>query len=143
MSQDHTDRPGARLSVASPDTKPVAKLPPLSEHFPSSQRRYEGELRVPFREIELSGEEPSLRVYDTTGPDNPDPRKGLPPLRKPWIDQRAKDSDGNHSQMHYARLGIITEEMRYVALREQVQPELVRDELARGRAIIPANVRHP
>lgn len=143
MSQDHTDRPGARLTVASPQTKPVAKLPPLSEHFPRSQRRYEGELRVPFREIELSGAEPSLRVYDTTGPDNPDPRKGLPPLRQPWIDQRAKDSDGNHSQMHYARLGIITEEMRYVALREQVQPQFVRDELARGRAIIPANVRHP
>src|SRR5207247_3764126 len=45
--------------------------------------------------------------------------------------------------MHCARLGEITEEMRFVALRENVAPEFVRDEVARGRAIIPANVRHP
>ncbi|MCA9652730.1 MAG: phosphomethylpyrimidine synthase ThiC, partial [Myxococcales bacterium] len=147
MTQETNDRPGARLTVASPDTKPVASLPPLHEHFPSSQRVYEGELRVPFRQIELQGDEPPLRVYDTTGPENPDPRKGLPPLRKPWIDARERslhaDGDGNRSQMHYARRGIITEEMRFVAVREQVTPEFVRDEVARGRAIIPANVRHP
>ena len=45
--------------------------------------------------------------------------------------------------MHYARRGEITEEMRFVALRENVAPEFVRDEVARGRAIIPANIRHP
>src|SRR5579883_2868291 len=47
------------------------------------------------------------------------------------------------TQMHYARRGIITPEMEFVALREQVEPELVRAEVARGRAIIPANINHP
>ncbi len=143
MSKQTPDRPGARLTVASPETKSVPRLPPLAEHFPGSRRVYEGELGVPFREIELTGDNESLRVYDTTGPDNADPRQGLPPLRKPWLEARAANSDGNHSQMHYARQGVITEEMRYCALREQVEAEFVRDEVARGRAIIPANIRHP
>ena len=47
------------------------------------------------------------------------------------------------TQLHYARAGVITEEMRFAALREGVQPEVVRDELAAGRAILPANVNHP
>src|SRR5574341_1298694 len=47
------------------------------------------------------------------------------------------------TQMHYARRGEITPEMEFVALREGVAPTLVRDEVARGRAIIPANVNHP
>ncbi|WJZ68373.1 phosphomethylpyrimidine synthase ThiC [Kocuria rosea] len=47
------------------------------------------------------------------------------------------------TQMHYARAGIITEEMRFVALRENCEVELVRSELAAGRAIIPANINHP
>lgn len=50
---------------------------------------------------------------------------------------------GNVSQMHYARKGIITSEMEYIAIRENVSPEFVRDEVARGRAIIPANINHP
>ncbi len=49
----------------------------------------------------------------------------------------------NVTQMHYARRGEITPEMEFVALREGVAPELVRDELARGRAVLPANVNHP
>ncbi len=47
------------------------------------------------------------------------------------------------TQMHYARQGIITPEMEFVALREGCEPEFVRAEVARGRAIIPANVNHP
>ena len=47
------------------------------------------------------------------------------------------------TQMHYARRGEITREMEFVALREAVAPETVRDEIARGRAILPANVNHP
>jgi phosphomethylpyrimidine synthase len=47
------------------------------------------------------------------------------------------------TQMHYARRGDITPEMEFIALREGVTPELVRDEVARGRAIIPANINHP
>ena len=52
-------------------------------------------------------------------------------------------SGGNVSQMHYAKKGIITKEMEYVALREGVAAEFVRDEIAAGRAIIPANINHP
>jgi len=47
------------------------------------------------------------------------------------------------TQMHYARQGMITPEMEYVAIRERCKPEFVRDEIARGRAIIPSNINHP
>ena len=64
--------------------------------------------------------------------------------RAEWIARRkAESADGNFSQMHYARRGVITEEMQYVAEREKISAELVRDEVARGRMIIPANVNHP
>ncbi|HEV2699041.1 MAG TPA: phosphomethylpyrimidine synthase ThiC [Terriglobales bacterium] len=64
--------------------------------------------------------------------------------RAEWIAQRkSQNGDGNFSQMHYARQGVITEEMSYVAQREKLTPELVRDEVARGRMIIPANINHP
>ncbi|WP_027415870.1 phosphomethylpyrimidine synthase ThiC [Aneurinibacillus terranovensis] len=49
----------------------------------------------------------------------------------------------NVTQLHYARQGIITPEMEFIAIREHVSPEFVRDEVARGRAIIPANINHP
>ena len=69
---------------------------------------------------------------------------GAPKLRADWIARRkAENSDGNFSQMHYARKGLVTEEMLYVAEREKLAPELVRDEVARGRMIIPANINHP
>src|SRR4029077_247916 len=48
----------------------------------------------------------------------------------------------NMSQMHLARKGVVTEEMFFVAKREKIEPELVRSEIARGRAIIPANIHH-
>ena len=67
-------------------------------------------------------------------------------LRDAWIEKRLQtagvNGNRNVSQMHYARLGIVTEEMEYVAKREKLAPELVRDEVARGRAIIPANIHH-
>src|SRR5258708_5506924 len=70
---------------------------------------------------------------------------------KPRAEWRAKrkavNTDGNFSHVHYARQGVttgsITEEMRYIAHREKLTPELVRDEVARGRMIIPANINHP
>ncbi len=55
---------------------------------------------------------------------------------------RRAPKGGNVSQMHYARKGIITPEMEFVAIRENVAPEFVRSEVARGRAVIPANVNH-
>ncbi len=99
--------------------------------------------------------------------------RGLPPLRRPWIagrgDVQPSAEAGSQydpprirrvdlpegrpamrakpgrrpTQMHYAKRGEITDEMQYVALREGVEPDLVRREVARGRAIIPANVNHP
>src|SRR6266850_2140985 len=72
---------------------------------------------------------------------------GLSAVLKPraeWLAKRcAENRDGNFSQMHYARQGVITEEMAYIAHREKITAELVRDEVARGRMIIPANINHP
>jgi phosphomethylpyrimidine synthase len=62
-------------------------------------------------------------------------------LRSDWIAKRA--GHGNTTQMHYARQGLITEEMDYVAKRENLPPSLIRDEVARGRMVIPANINHP
>ncbi|MGO1765954.1 MAG: phosphomethylpyrimidine synthase ThiC, partial [Advenella sp.] len=189
------------------------------------------DIRVPFRQISqddtptlFGGESnPPLTVYDASGPyTDPavsiDIRKGLPAVRRAWIDER-EDTEvlpgpssvygqerltdpaltamrfelqrpprralagRNVSQMHYARKGIITPEMEFVAIREnmrieqyidsvrqsgpegeklaarilrqhpgqsfgasipkKITPEFVRDEIARGRAIIPANINHP
>ena len=67
--------------------------------------------------------------------------------REAWLGKRqaaeaTKNGSRNVSQMHYARQGVITEEMTFVAAREKIEPELVRSEIARGRAIIPANINH-
>jgi phosphomethylpyrimidine synthase len=62
-------------------------------------------------------------------------------MRAEWIAKRR--GQANASQMHLARRGVVTEEMAFVAARERLAPELVRDEVARGRMVIPANVRHP
>ncbi len=100
-----------------------------------------------------------------------DLRRGLPELRTPWILSRGEfsrqapsyrpvpghsDPDtplphrrevlrgkSNATQMHLARKGIVTPEMEFVALRENLAPEFVRSEVASGRAIIPANINHP
>jgi phosphomethylpyrimidine synthase len=69
---------------------------------------------------------------------------GAAKVRAEWITNRkSQNTDGNFSQMRYARRGVVTEEMQYVATREKIAPELVRDEVARGRMIIPANINHP
>jgi phosphomethylpyrimidine synthase len=65
-------------------------------------------------------------------------------IRFPTPQQPFKAHHGNNvSQMHYARKGLITQEMEYIAIRENCTPEFVRDEVARGRAIIPCNINHP
>ncbi|HVC40504.1 MAG TPA: phosphomethylpyrimidine synthase ThiC [Candidatus Saccharimonadales bacterium] len=128
------------------------------------------DLRVPFREVAqaptrgVSGDSPNppLRLYDTSGPHGDpdivvDPERGLPPLRTPWIHERGDvetvsgargttlrgRAGAAVTQLAYARRGTITPEMEFIAIREGVSPELVRDEVARGRAIIPANINHP
>jgi len=61
-------------------------------------------------------------------------------MRNEWIARRS--GDRIRTQMYYARQGRITEEMEYVAKRERIAPDFVRDEVARGRMIIPANIHH-
>src|SRR5215469_2036473 len=61
-------------------------------------------------------------------------------MRNEWITPRLNDPI--RTQLHYARKGVATEEMQYVARRERLEPELVRAEVARGRMIIPANINH-
>ena len=56
-----------------------------------------------------------------------DPRQGLPKLRSEWVARRASDS--NPTQMAYARKGVVTEEMAFVAAREGLDPEFVRSEV--------------
>jgi phosphomethylpyrimidine synthase len=166
------------------------------------------DIRVPFREIALSPNEPAVRVYDPSGPYTEsaaptDLARGLAPVREAWVEARGypptqgraiKPEDNGAvsadrlaplcpasrtlragkpgepvTQLEFARAGIVTEEMIYVAHRENlarettregaserladgesfgadipefVTPEFVREEVARGRAIIPANINH-
>ncbi len=187
--------------------KPVLNAAPSNDtitrgSLPGSRKIYvDG---VPFREVGLSGGEPPVRLYDTSGPYTDenvaiDIDKGLRPVRRDWILARGDveeyvgrvrkpEDDGlqagerltapqfnraglnplrakpgkNVTQLEYARNGIITKEMEYIATRENlgrsvlanghsfgasipehVTGEFVRQEVARGRAIIPANINHP
>ena len=215
-------------ATAEVDAAAVAPLPKSCKVYEVGSRP---DIRVPFREIEqedtstsFGGEKnPPLTVYDTSGPySDPsvhiDIRRGLPELRRTWIEERGDTellsgpssaygqerladpkltamrfdlqrhprrakAGVNVSQMHYARRGIITSEMEFVSIRENLRreqyieslratgpegekmvkrmlrqhagesfgasiphlitPEFVREEIARGRAIIPANINHP
>ncbi|GAB3207891.1 phosphomethylpyrimidine synthase ThiC [Marinactinospora endophytica] len=103
-------------------------------------------LRVPQRRVELS-DGTHVDLYDTSGPytdpDVPiDPARGLPPIRRDWIAER-KPIGGAVTQVAYAKAGTITPEMRFAAAREGVDPELVREEIAAGRAVLPASRCHP
>ncbi|OWV19885.1 phosphomethylpyrimidine synthase [Fibrobacter sp. UWB4] len=135
--------------------------------FPQSRKIYVPgkifpDLKVAMREISLDDPKcPVLPVYDTSGaygdPDKTiDVKKGLERIREPWIRERLEKDGAHKTQMQYAREGVITREMEYVAIRENqkmdeifgssgdaITPEFVRKELAEGRAIIPANVNHP
>jgi phosphomethylpyrimidine synthase len=166
--------------------KPIAAkdvVPPkvTTGALPGSRKVYsspEGHehLRVPFREIALAegSGEPAFRVYDSSGPYTDadaaiDVERGLPKLRAPWIASRA-GAGKPVTQLELARAGIVSDEMVFVAYRENigraqaaeeaparladgesfgaclpafVTPEFVRSEVARGRAIIPANINHP
>ena len=156
--------------MASPAASMPSVETRFAEAFPNSRKVYvDGDrVRVPMREIALSDGESPLRVYDTSGPHATDARAGLPPLRRDWIAARGDVAEtlpagrahgseqipaslhrpvvrgaGAVTQMHYARRGEVTPEMEFVALREGFEPDFVRAEVARGRAIIPANVNHP
>ncbi|GAA1678762.1 phosphomethylpyrimidine synthase ThiC [Fodinicola feengrottensis] len=111
-----------------------------------SHKVYLGDLQVPVRRIELTDGD-HLDVYDTSGPYTDDSatidvHSGLREKRADWIANR-RPVGGALTQLAYARAGVLTEEMRFCALREGVEPELVREEVAAGRAVIPVNRRHP
>ena len=144
MSSDNGIR-SRTLPVVSGDTGAEEPgIEPLEVSFPKSQKIEIGaELKVPVREISLAGGEPPIRVYDTTGPQGHDVLVGVPKRRAEWIERREARGDTNFSQMHYAKKGVVTEEMQFIALRENMDPEYVRSEVARGRAVIPANKKHP
>ena len=156
--------------MASPAASMSSVETRFAEAFPNSRKVYiDGDrVRVPMREVALSDGESPLRVYDTSGPHETDARAGLAPLRRDWVARRGDIAEvvpagrahgseqipaslhrpvvrGNRAvtQMHYARKGEVTPEMEFVALREGFDPDFVRAEVARGRAIIPANVNHP
>ena len=158
--------------------------------FPASRKIYvPGRLhpiRVAMREISVGDtvdgytqsvtHNPPVTVYDTSGPfTDPaveiDIRTGLPRLREAWVEERGdrerSKAGGAVTQLYYARKGIVTAEMEYIAIRENqgreaanghgqagngvrggrplklITPEFVRDEVAAGRAVIPANINHP
>ena len=214
-SPEPFDPPCAQVDQAA-----IAPLPNSRKVYIQGSRP---DLRVPMREISQSdspsafgGEKnPPIFVYDCSGPyTDPDANidlcRGLPALRKTWIEERGDTEIIEHAaplpsaltfpglarkprraragmnvtQMHYARQGIITPEMEFVAIREnqnrrawleslvaagpageklaailsrqhpsetfgassppaEITPEFVRNEIARGRAILPANINHP
>jgi phosphomethylpyrimidine synthase len=122
------------------EVRPTVTTGPIS----GSEKIYRssGDLRVPVRRVNLTNGE-HFDLYDTSGPYTDaaariDVQAGLPALRRGWIASRAP-----LTQLAHARAGTITEEMRYVAVREGVEPEFVRTEVAGGRAVIPVNRRHP
>ena len=215
------------MSVKLPKIEELEDLEGMKRVYVTGSRP---DVKVPFREIELQPtrqpdgklqtNEP-VRVYDTSGPwgdldFHGDVRRGLPPLREAWIQERGdtetyvgrsvRPEDNGHSesngavreqfpgiskkprraktgsvsQLNYARKGVITPEMEFIAIREnmklqaakemvemsaqaprdslkfqhpghswwaaipkEITPEFVRSEVARGRAIIPANINHP
>ena len=109
----------------------------FSTAFPNSSKiSVEGPqgVRVPMREIALSGGEPPLRVYDTSGPQGHDVKSGLPQLREPWVSSRRAAARAGRAvtQLHYARQGDTTPEMEFIAIREGLPSDFVRDEVAKG-----------
>ncbi|GAA3893465.1 phosphomethylpyrimidine synthase ThiC [Saccharothrix violaceirubra] len=103
-------------------------------------------VRVPFRRVDLTNGE-HVDLYDTSGPYTDsavtiDVHSGLPRSRADWIAAR-EPVNGASTQLAWARAGVVTPEMRFVAAREGVDPEFVRAEVAVGRAVIPLNRNHP
>ena len=156
----------ASNKVYSQGSRPDLMVPFRQVTLSPTSGRFGQEENAPLRLYDTSGpySDPSVAL---------DVRQGLPLLRQNWILERgdveespghAPPADGAGSneafpglrrrplkakaggavtQMHYARQGIVTPEMEFIGIREGVDPEYVRQEVARGRAIIPANVNHP
>ncbi|MGF1455888.1 MAG: phosphomethylpyrimidine synthase ThiC [Alphaproteobacteria bacterium] len=206
-------RAAAQTAPVTTDAVTTGPLPASRKIHPAASGHHG--VAVAMREVDLAGDESSVRLYDTSGPyTDPavtvDITKGLPALRRTWIEGRGDvepypgrtrkpEDDGLRAgetlsvpvfdrterlplrakpgrrvtQLEYAREGIITPEMEYIAARENlgreqmlremaarrtgprdgesfgaaipdfITADFVRDEVARGRAIIPANINHP
>jgi phosphomethylpyrimidine synthase len=157
LSGNNTNAAAANADV---DVNNAAAAAAAHALFPASRRVWlqgsRPDLRVPVRQVLLSPtQNPNgtttpnapVNIYDTSGPwGDPafhgDPVRGLPRLRERWVEER-RAAGLPATQLQCARLGVITPEMEFVALREGFDAAVVRDEVARGRAIIPANTRHP
>ena len=119
-----------RYATAGPGSDPEVGLPPLRANWIAERgdiESYEG--RRPQLLDDGRGAVRRGGASEEWRGARPDPVRGK--------------TGANVTQMHYARQGVITPEMEFVALREQMPVEVVREELASGRAIIPANVNHP
>ncbi len=102
---------------------------------------YEGRAWKPEDDGLSASTAPSVTASDnTTHADNAGARREIPGLRRRPF--RAKPGK-RVTQMHYARQGKITPEMEFIAIREGMDPDFVRKEVAEGRAIIPSNINHP
>ncbi|MFA6378653.1 MAG: phosphomethylpyrimidine synthase ThiC [Candidatus Omnitrophota bacterium] len=139
--------------------------------LPGSRKIYQKgrifkDIRVPFRRV-IHSTNQKLDLYDTSGPYTDthiklNISKGVPSLRQKWILSRKDTAESSVefflksprkilkakkgcalTQLYYAKKGRITPEMEFVALREGCSPKLVRDEIACGRAFLPANINHP
>jgi phosphomethylpyrimidine synthase len=156
----------ASSKVYVPGSQPNIRVPFREVALTPTTGRFGQEHNPPLRVYDTSGPYTDDSVSMNLG-------QGLPPLRQGWIldrgdveefsDPRAASARRNDgaafpglrrkplkaiagravTQMHYARRGIITPEMEFIGIREGIDPETVREEVARGRAIIPANINHP
>src|SRR5207302_1568995 len=124
------DEPPFRLyDTSGPGSDPAQGLPPLRRDWVVGRGDVE----------EYEGRRPSLRDDGRAAVRRGGAESFAGPRARPL---RARPGR-RVTQLHYARRGEITPEMAFVAAREGLAPEVVRDEVARGRAIIPANVNHP
>ena len=149
---DGAREPGEAKNVAPVDSVTCGPIYSSSKVFvdvPCAEAGECGSLHIPRRRIELTNDS-TFDVYDTSGPytayaadgsDCHDLADGLPRLRENWTNPLP--SDGASTQLAWARAGFVTPEVRFIAAREGFDPDFVRAEVAAGRAVIPANHKHP
>ncbi|MCQ9128498.1 phosphomethylpyrimidine synthase ThiC [Corynebacterium amycolatum] len=150
----------ARVSVSAPPKEGEVTTGPIyrsNKHYDEvafSNDFGEANLRIPVRRINLT-DGTHFDAYDTSGiytEENPELnlKEGLAKTRDSWPKASAvpavagsEEAPKVKTQLAWARAGIVTPEMAFIAARENVDPEVVREEVAAGRAVIPANHKHP
>lgn len=149
-----------RVSVSAPPKEGEVTTGPIyrsNKHYDEvafSNDFGEANLRIPVRRINLT-DGTHFDAYDTSGiytEENPELnlKEGLAKTRDSWPKASAvpavagsEEAPKVKTQLAWARAGIVTPEMAFIAARENVDPEVVREEVAAGRAVIPANHKHP